>query len=32
MRQTLTDERIERVVAGVLAALEPRLGVRLRAQ
>ncbi len=30
--ETLTDERIERVVAGVLAALEARLGVRLRAQ
>jgi len=30
--QTLTDERIESVVAGVLAALESRLGVRLRAQ
>ncbi|MEP7302495.1 MAG: phenylalanine--tRNA ligase subunit beta [Caldimonas sp.] len=30
--QTLTDERIEGVVAGVLAALEARLGVRLRAQ
>ncbi|MEO8526542.1 MAG: phenylalanine--tRNA ligase subunit beta [Caldimonas sp.] len=30
--ETLTDERIERVVAGVLAALETRLGVRLRAQ
>ena len=29
---TLTDERIESVVAGVLAALESRLGVRLRAQ
>jgi phenylalanyl-tRNA synthetase beta chain len=29
---TLTDERIESVVAGVLAALEARLGVRLRAQ
>ena len=30
--QTLTDERIESVVAGVLASLEARLGVRLRAQ
>ena len=30
--QTLTDERIESVVAGVLSALEARLGVRLRAQ
>ena len=30
--ETLTDERIERVVAGVLGALEARLGVRLRAQ
>ena len=30
--QTLTDERIEGVVAGVLASLESRLGVRLRAQ
>ena len=30
--QTLTDERIESVVAGVLASLESRLGVRLRAQ
>ena len=30
--QTLTDERIDSVVAGVLAALESRLGVRLRAQ
>ena len=30
--ETLTDERIERVVAGVLAALEARLGIRLRAQ
>ncbi|MGZ5806767.1 MAG: phenylalanine--tRNA ligase subunit beta [Croceibacterium sp.] len=29
---TLTDERIDGVVAGVLAALEARLGVRLRAQ
>jgi phenylalanyl-tRNA synthetase beta chain len=28
--QTLTDERIDAVVAGVLAALEQRLGVRLR--
>ncbi len=30
--QTLTDERIENVVAGVLTSLESRLGVRLRAQ
>ena len=30
--ETLTDERIERVVAGVLGALEARLGVRLRTQ
>jgi phenylalanyl-tRNA synthetase beta chain len=30
--ETLTDERIDGVVAGVLAALEARLGVRLRAQ
>ncbi|MCE9661291.1 MAG: phenylalanine--tRNA ligase subunit beta [Burkholderiales bacterium] len=30
--QTLTDERIESVVAGVLASLASRLGVRLRAQ
>ncbi len=30
--QTLTDDRIERVVAGVLASLEQRLGVRLRRQ
>jgi len=30
--ETLTDERIERVVAGVVAALETRLDVRLRAQ
>jgi phenylalanyl-tRNA synthetase beta chain len=30
--ETLTDERIESVVASVLAALEARLGVRLRAQ
>jgi phenylalanyl-tRNA synthetase beta chain len=28
--QTLTDERIDAVVAGVLTALEQRLGVRLR--
>ena len=31
-RATLTDERIETVVAGVVSALESRLGVRLRAQ
>ncbi len=30
--QTLVDERIDGVVAGVLASLESRLGVRLRAQ
>ena len=30
--ETLTDERIDGVVAGILAALEARLGVRLRAQ
>ncbi|MDQ2736694.1 MAG: phenylalanine--tRNA ligase subunit beta, partial [Pseudomonadota bacterium] len=30
--ETLTDERIERVVASVLASLESKLGVRLRAQ
>jgi phenylalanyl-tRNA synthetase beta chain len=30
--RTLTDEHIDRVVAGVLAALEARLGVRLRKQ
>jgi phenylalanyl-tRNA synthetase beta chain len=30
--ETLTDERIERVVAGVLSALGERLGVRLRTQ
>ena len=29
--QTLTDERIDSVVAGVVAALDARLGVRLRA-
>jgi phenylalanyl-tRNA synthetase beta chain len=30
--RTLTDEQIERVVAGVVASLEHRLGVRLRTQ
>ncbi len=30
--QTLTDERIDRVVAGVVASLGERLGARLRAQ
>ena len=30
--RTLTDEHIDRVVAGVLAALETRLGARLRTQ
>ena len=30
--ETLTDERIDSVVGGVLATLEARLGVRLRAQ
>ena len=30
--ETLTDERIERVVAGIVASLDARLGVRLRAQ